>query len=47
MKLKYELTAADANAGIHLTTIAQENVKCVYCYLLGPIPVAARSKAWV
>jgi hypothetical protein len=47
MKLKIALTAADNTASMHLGTIAQENFKCVCCYLPGPVPVTARSKSWV
>jgi len=47
MKLNYALIAADATASIHLGITAKGSVKCVHCYLLGPIPVSARSKAWV
>jgi len=46
MKLNYALTAADATASINLGTLAQESIKCVYCHLPGPIPVAGQSKAW-
>jgi hypothetical protein len=47
MKLNHALTDVDATAGMHLGVIAQESVKCIYCYLPGPISVAARSKARV